>query len=178
METSLRISKRSGEMEEFKTEMKSVISIDDKNSTSIGIERENVLVPLASSGVTASALSSPEMSKLSSPETHTKENTKEKNISSPGSQKGTNEIDPDFGIFWSKEGYPKRVAKGAALRAWNSAKKRGIIPPIEKILEVLKKQKNSEQWQKDNGKFIPHPATWLNQQRWDDELPEGKVTGW
>jgi hypothetical protein len=27
----------------------------------------------------------------------------------------------------------------------------------------------SEQWRRDDGRFIPHPATWLNQRRWEDE---------
>ena len=26
-------------------------------------------------------------------------------------------------------------------------------------------------WMKDKGKYIPNPATWLNQKRWRDELP-------
>ena len=30
--------------------------------------------------------------------------------------------------------------------------------------------KQTEQWKKDNGKFIPYPATWLNQERWTDEI--------
>jgi hypothetical protein len=38
------------------------------------------------------------------------------------------------------------------------------------MLQALEKQKRSEQWQKDNGKFIPHAATWLNGKRWEDEL--------
>ena len=32
----------------------------------------------------------------------------------------------------------------------------------------LEAWKNSEGWQKDNGSFIPHPATFLNQRRWQD----------
>jgi hypothetical protein len=27
----------------------------------------------------------------------------------------------------------------------------------------------SAEWTKDGGQFIPHPATWLNQKRWEDE---------
>ena len=30
-------------------------------------------------------------------------------------------------------------------------------------------QKLSRQWQKDGGQYIPNPATWLNQGRWEDE---------
>jgi hypothetical protein len=34
----------------------------------------------------------------------------------------------------------------------------------------LEAQKKQEDWRKDGGKFIPYPATYLRQERWDDEL--------
>ena len=40
------------------------------------------------------------------------------------------------------------------------------------ILTALNWQKKSEQWLKDNGQFIPYPATYLNQRRWEDEPQE------
>jgi len=36
----------------------------------------------------------------------------------------------------------------------------------------LERSKVSEQWQRDGGQFIPHPATWLNGRRWEDQPPE------
>jgi hypothetical protein len=38
------------------------------------------------------------------------------------------------------------------------------------ILEKIEVYKQTSQWKKDNGEFIPHPATWLNQERWNDEI--------
>ena len=43
--------------------------------------------------------------------------------------------------------------------------------PLETLLEAIKKQKKSAQWVKDGGQFIPHPTTWLNGKRWEDDLP-------
>ncbi len=37
------------------------------------------------------------------------------------------------------------------------------------LVTAIKAQKQGEQWAKDGGRFIPHPATWLNQARWEDE---------
>ena len=37
------------------------------------------------------------------------------------------------------------------------------------MLEELERQRNAYHWGKENWKFIPHPATWLNQRRWEDE---------
>ena len=75
----------------------------------------------------------------------------------------------DFDAFW--KAYPRKVAKQAALKAWNKATKK---PTIEVILSALEIQKKSEQWTKDDGQFIPHPATWINAGRWDDEVIEKK----
>ncbi len=34
-------------------------------------------------------------------------------------------------------------------------------------------KENQEQWTKDDGTYIPHPATWLNQECWEDEVKGG-----
>jgi hypothetical protein len=73
---------------------------------------------------------------------------------------------PGFEEFW--ELYPRKVNKKEAQLKWN----RVNLPSLEFILEAIKKQKQSQQWNTENGKYIPHPATWLNQERWNDELPE------
>ena len=50
----------------------------------------------------------------------------------------------------------------------------------EKMLSTLGWQAKSVQWQRNGGQYIPNPATWLNQGRWDDKpsavpkSPEGK----
>lgn len=72
----------------------------------------------------------------------------------------------DFDSFWNA--YPRKVGKQSALKAWNKATKKPALPAILSAIEV---QKQSEQWTKDGGQFIPHPATWLNAGRWDDETP-------
>ena len=46
---------------------------------------------------------------------------------------------------------------------------------LETMIRAIEKQKRSEQWMKDNGQFIPHPQTWLNGKRWEDELPQAKM---
>jgi uncharacterized protein YdaU (DUF1376 family) len=74
--------------------------------------------------------------------------------------------DVKFAEFWSS--YPKKVGKGAAEKAWATAKVNGHHA---EVMASLEKQKKSEQWQRDGGQFIPNPATWINQRRWEDELP-------
>jgi len=38
------------------------------------------------------------------------------------------------------------------------------------ILIGLNEYKKCSQWLKDDGQFIPHPTTWLNQERWNDTV--------
>lgn len=73
-----------------------------------------------------------------------------------------------FDRFWLA--YPRRVGKEAARRIFERLKPDETLLAV--MLSAIKKQASSAQWQGDGGKFIPHPATWLNQGRWqDDEGP-------
>jgi hypothetical protein len=67
--------------------------------------------------------------------------------------------DPHFEDFWAA--YPRKVGKGAAGRAWAKAMR---VTTAEAVGAALRAAK----WP-DDPQYIPHPATWLNQGRWDDE---------
>jgi hypothetical protein len=73
-----------------------------------------------------------------------------------------------FDQFWKV--YPKRKSKGQAEKAFLK------INPDEqlltKILESVEQAKKSAEWVKEKGKYIPHPATWLNAKGWLDEDTE------
>lgn len=73
-------------------------------------------------------------------------------------------VDDGFNQFW--EAYPKKVGRDAALKSWEKVK-----PPIDDVIYSLGWQKQTEQWSKNNGQFIPNPSTYLNQGRWKDEAP-------
>jgi len=68
----------------------------------------------------------------------------------------------DFTSFW--KAYPRKVGKAKAKIAWERAK-----PEIDSVLRALDWQRRSEQWTREEGQYIPHPATWIHQGRWDDE---------
>ena len=71
-----------------------------------------------------------------------------------------------FDKFWAV--YPKKVGKGAAEKAFERCRVSDDL--LNTMLEAVKKAEKSAQWQEENGRFIPNPATWLNQRRWEDEL--------
>ena len=78
-----------------------------------------------------------------------------------------------FNDFWAA--YPKKAAKGAALKTWKRLKPSQEL--TDKMLAVIEEQKKSEQWTTEGGRYIPNPATWLNGERWDDELTGGGTSG-
>lgn len=82
----------------------------------------------------------------------------------------TEGAEKDFDAFWKE--YPRKIAKPNAQRAFAKALGKSNL---KAILAGLAKWKVSRQWTKDGGEFIPHPATWLNQERWNDE-PQGATT--
>ena len=73
----------------------------------------------------------------------------------------------DFEKFW--QAYPKKTAKQTALKAWSAQAKAKAMPELESLLAALERQKQFDQWTKDNGKYVPHASTWLNGQRWLDD---------
>ena len=74
------------------------------------------------------------------------------------------ETDVLFEQFWKI--YPRRIAKKNALKVWLRLK---IDEPLYlKIIDALDKVRRTPQWQ--NLQYIPHPATWLSQERWNDEV--------
>ena len=70
-----------------------------------------------------------------------------------------------FERFWAA--YPRKQYKDRARRAW--AKLSPDMDLCRKMSEALNTQKQSDQWMRDDGRYIPHPATWLNGRCWEDD---------
>ena len=80
------------------------------------------------------------------------------------------DLEPQFNLFWSF--YPRKVGKAAAKKAYAKALKAVGSKVIFDGVERLAADPNLPS--KD---FIPHPATWLNEGRWEDEpYPERTLT--
>jgi hypothetical protein len=81
---------------------------------------------------------------------------------------------PGFVEFWAS--YPRKESKAKAMAAWRK------LRPDESLRSAisagLATAKASEQWQKDGGKFIPHPTTWINGRRWEDIIPTKQELGY
>lgn len=71
-----------------------------------------------------------------------------------------------FERFW--QAYPRHTDKKKALLAFQRLKPDEDM--LSAMLAAIEQQKQSDQWSRDGGAYIPHPSTWLNQERWNDEL--------
>ena len=80
-----------------------------------------------------------------------------------------------FDEFW--KAYPKKKAKEAARKAWVKLKPDETLG--KEIIQAVIESAKTKDWLKENGKYIPYPATYLNGKRWEDERNEtnGQNTG-
>ena len=70
-----------------------------------------------------------------------------------------------FEIFY--KAYPNKKNVKTARTRWEKMK---VTPELyREIMEGLERAKNSQEWGKDGGAYIPHPATWLNGEGWKNE---------
>ena len=75
-----------------------------------------------------------------------------------------------FDRFW--DAYPKKQKKLNAQKAWHKLKPDTVL--AEQIIRDVRIRSQRLDWLKENGKYVPMPTTYLNGQRWTDELPEPK----
>ena len=76
-----------------------------------------------------------------------------------------------FDEFWKE--YPRKTAKKKAKERFVKIFSGKNPPELKTLLEALENHKRSKQWSQD--KIIPHASTWLNQERWEDEMDTGGI---
>jgi len=95
-----------------------------------------------------------------------KDKLRQDKLSKEASPIGSTELKESFNLFWLE--YPKKISKGTAEKAWIKIKPSKEL--VDKIILSVKDHKNTKQWKESEGKFIPHPTTFLNGKRYEDEL--------
>lgn len=71
----------------------------------------------------------------------------------------------DFNIFWAH--WPKKEDKQKAKKKFLKLHKEKVMPDIDTLVAIVEVHKRTDRWQKG---FIPGPAVWLGNSRWDDEV--------
>lgn len=75
-----------------------------------------------------------------------------------------------FSRFWAL--YPRHTKRADAIKAWDKLKPDRALCDV--MASAIRAQAQTDQWQRDGGRFIPHPASWLNGRRWEDEVQDGQ----
>jgi hypothetical protein len=106
-------------------------------------------------------------SDTSETETETQDSLK-KTTEKPRVSKLSEAMQKRFDRFW--KAYPRKVGKGKAEDSF--ARYRPDDELTDVMIRAVEAAKQTAQWQREGGQYIPHPATWLNQRRWEDEMPQ------
>ena len=90
------------------------------------------------------------------------EPTKNRSPSKPAAKTATANV--SFDRFWAA--YPRKQAKAEAMKVW---KARGLDAIADLIVaDVTRRRIDDQQW--SDPQYIPYPATYINQRRWEDEI--------
>lgn len=81
-------------------------------------------------------------------------------------QRDSQNANERFNIWY--QAYPSKIGKKAAHASFM---RHATNVPLDVLLAAVEQQKQSQRWQEG---YIPNPSTWLNQGRWEDELPAPK----
>jgi hypothetical protein len=98
------------------------------------------------------------------------EQEQDKNMAAPAAEVVTEKkpsgSDLWFAEFWNA--YPRKEKRADAHKAWKKINPNREL--VDAILRAIDVQRRSDKWTSDGGKYIPHPTTWLNGRRWEDEV--------
>lgn len=99
----------------------------------------------------------------------TTENTteKKKGVSEQPKIEKQNEYSEGFEKFW--KAYPVCKRKTKKSESFKTFKKYESDFNLDLLLTILEKLKNSKDWIKDDGDYIPAPQAWLNQRQWEND---------
>ena len=75
-----------------------------------------------------------------------------------------------FNKLWVR--YPRKINKKVALDAFNKLNPDAEL--VEVMLKAINKARTWKRWEDE--KYIPHFSTWLNQRRWEDEIPDNECS--
>lgn len=72
----------------------------------------------------------------------------------------------EFEQLWKE--YPRKDGKGNAYRVYLTLLDSGQLPEHEDFRQRIISRRYEPDWEKDNGQYVPHMATWLNGRGWED----------
>lgn len=100
------------------------------------------------------------------PEEHNQKEIQKEKPNDPNTSDAGARREHDFSRWWAL--YPRHDGKSAAKSIWMD-ELRDV--PVDTLIQALENAKNTRDWRKENGRYIPSAAKWLDG-RWEDYLPK------
>ena len=72
----------------------------------------------------------------------------------------------EFEALWKE--YPRKDGKGNAYRAYLELSEAGVLPEHEDFKQRIISRRYEPDWEKNGGQYVPHMATWLHRNGWED----------
>lgn len=94
------------------------------------------------------------------------QSTTNKNIKNKRKRPVQNEPSLEWEKFWNA--YPRKEKKKEAWVAFERLKCGSGM--FETIMDKLEEFKQSDQWSREGGRYIPLASSWINGERWHDEI--------
>ena len=94
-------------------------------------------------------------------------------MNTPKPPRGRGDGGPEFARFYAA--YPRKVGKPGAVKVF--ARLDPDVALVDQMLAAIEQQGLAQKCQGGEGKYVPHPATWLNDRRWEDEVTDRKLDG-
>ena len=88
--------------------------------------------------------------------------------SNPNPKGAEEEVEEEFKRFW--KAYPIHRGRSRALNEFKT-----VSVPVDTLLAALERQKQTINWQKDDGRWIPAPDKWLRDERWEDDIRDSDL---
>ena len=88
------------------------------------------------------------------------------NLEAKAKAKAESQLLKNFELFWSA--YPNKKSKKTAFEKFKRIDFKKTS--FESIMISLEKQKQSDDWTKNGGQYVPMPQTWIFNERWTDEI--------
>lgn len=104
--------------------------------------------------------------KENGPKTEKNASESQKTPGTPGFNPGM-DVDKAFDAFWAAYPQKKRLGRPEASAVWKLLAMTGELPPLEGVFTRLWFHAASQDWQKEDGRFIPRPAAWLAEHQWN-----------
>jgi hypothetical protein len=79
-----------------------------------------------------------------------------------------NDYTEEFELVWNV--YPKKINKLGSFRSFEKTK----TPSVSTLVNAINKQKLSDDWTKESGRYIPSFSNWISDKRWEDEVEVAK----